>query len=46
MRPDRELVPVVRTGHVGKDRIADGCIRYAVDATTEYRPRAWSRALA
>jgi hypothetical protein len=48
MRPDRELVLVVRTGHVGKDRIADGRVQCGVDAgtgATKYWSRAWSTAL-
>lgn len=46
MRHGRELVPVIGMGRVGKDRIADGCIRCGVGGgATKYRPRAWSRAL-
>lgn len=40
MRLDRELVRVVGAGHVGKDGIADGCVRCGVGTgATEYRSR-------
>jgi hypothetical protein len=45
MRRDRELVPVIRAD-VGKDRIADRCVRCRVGVgATKYRSRAWPRAL-